>query len=294
MKKILNSILCMIVLIAVMTVTIAVPVFGEDGKEMSISLRIEGIEENIYYKTVEIPYSEKLTLKDAIAYVDEIEDDLTVIGLDSNYITDINGESAGKFGGWDGWLYKVNDEELAVGIDECELSEGDSILLYFGDPYGKGMQFPKSDISKINDGIIKFTSEDTTYDSEFNPVVSVNPVVGMTVTWNYGDKSAVYTTDENGEIKIDEAQLTAGTHEISVEKKDESGLPLVLRLAPGYTVNIDEVSDIEKPGIEEPGEDADNTFTGDNGTLAYIAAAFLAAGMLVCILGIKNRKNYEK
>ncbi len=37
---------------------------------MSITLQIEGIEENLYYVTQEIPYKNTLTLKDALSYID--------------------------------------------------------------------------------------------------------------------------------------------------------------------------------------------------------------------------------
>ena len=232
------SLMMATVLIATLFLTAQAAVFAAASGQMSVNVRIEGINTCLYYKTVKIPYTDTLTLKDALTYVDNQESGLTISGMDGGYITSINGESAGKFGGWDGWLFMVNGIEPAVGIDAYTLKDGDKVVLYYGDPYGVGMQFPEADISKISDGIIKFTSADTTYDADYNPTVTVNPVKGATVTWYDGNTSYTYTTDNNGEIKIQNDQLTAGSHKIQIDKKDASGLPLVLRFANDFTVEI--------------------------------------------------------
>lgn len=218
----------------------------QDGPKLGITLRIEGIGENLYYAKAQIPYEDTLTVQQALSYIDVQTQDLDIAGLDTGFISCINGEASGTFGGWDGWLYTVNGNEAAVGIGECLLSEGDSILLYYGDPYGVGMQFPQADLSRLGEGILKFTSRDTTFDESFNPVVTVNPVTGAAVSFYYGDTLASYNTDENGEIVIDPAQLTPGAHRVQIEKYAEDAvsgkyLPLVLRLAPDYTVNVEEI-----------------------------------------------------
>ncbi|HBT64181.1 MAG TPA: hypothetical protein DEB10_05925 [Ruminococcaceae bacterium] len=236
LKRTICLVLSVVLLLSISTITL----FAESETTMNITLRIEGIDANIFYDTVEVPYTDTLTLQAALQYVDAQEDSITITGLDSGYISDINDEAGGVFGGWDGWLYKVNFEEPVVGIDGVLLQDGDNVLLYYGDPYGVGMQFPVADTSRIVDGIIKFTSSDTTFDQSFNPVITVNPVVGATVTWYYGNSSATYTTDSNGEIKIAAAQITEGAHRIQVAKTGESGIPLVLRFASDFTVTVTE------------------------------------------------------
>ncbi len=47
------------------------------------------------------------------------------------YVKSINGESAGSLGGWDGWMYSVNDEILEIGADAYELREGDNLKFYY-------------------------------------------------------------------------------------------------------------------------------------------------------------------
>ena len=48
-------------------------------------------------------------------------------------ITDVNGEKAGKFGGWDGWQYIVNSVSPNVGVGDYTLSDNDTVVLYYGD-----------------------------------------------------------------------------------------------------------------------------------------------------------------
>ncbi|MGI6169974.1 MAG: PQQ-binding-like beta-propeller repeat protein [Christensenellales bacterium] len=211
---------------------------------MSITLRIEGISETLYYETRDIPYAGTLTVQQALVYLDSQEDSLTIVGADSGYVTAVNGEAAGTFGGFDGWMYQVNGAEATTGIDAAYLNAGDTILLYYGDPFNVGMQFPQVDASRLNsDGILKFTSQDTTYDSEWNPTVTTNPIVGATVTWydTAGDVCATYVTDANGEVVIEQPCLTVGSHRIQIEKYEETAgqqLPVVARLASDFYVVV--------------------------------------------------------
>ncbi len=102
------------------------------------------------------------------------------------------------------------------------------------------MQYPIVDDSKFEqEGILKFTSTDTTYDENSAPIKKVNPVVGAVVSWSYDkNKTAEYTTDENGEIIIPSAQREKGTHSIQINRYTEDGLPTVLRFAPGFTYDV--------------------------------------------------------
>lgn len=236
--KNLKKISCIILSLMILMLTTGLAVFSA-GSTMKITLRIEGIDANVFYKTIEVPYSDALTIKDALLYIDAQEDSIAITGADSAYITDINGVSAGKFGGWDGWMYRVNDADPAVGIDSFKLSVGDHVVLYYGDPFGVGMQFPVIDTSRLSEGIIKFTSTDNVLDENFNTEAVVNPVAGAKVTWHFNDTEAVYTTDNNGEIKIVSEQLTPGKHIIQMSKTNSEGLPLVLRYAPDYFVEVE-------------------------------------------------------
>lgn len=258
-KKKAGKILCSILAAAVAAGTLSVSAFAADEKEMQITLRIEGIKENLFYNTAVVPYStESLTVQDALMYFDEQSDDITITGIENGWITAVNNDVQGTFGGWDGWLYRVNGIEPNDAVSGYNLSDGDSIVLYYSDPYGAGMQYPTVDRSKISEGILTFTSEDTVYDPDYNPTTVVNPVADMTVTWSYDGGTVDYITDNNGSVKIDDKYMTEGSHGVSTNKVSDEGMPLVLRLEPDYSV---EITSAELPesssSVPESGEPSD-------------------------------------
>lgn len=330
MKKITNKIMFLLVMSVYFVVVSSVSSAYAADKTMSITLRIEGIEKNQFYATEDVPYTGSLTVAQALTYIDSKEDSIKITGADTAYITDINGETAGKFGGWDGWLYKVNGTDSAVGIDSMELSDGDSILLYYGDPYGAGMQFPVADTSDLKNGVIKFTSEDTTYDKDGNATVKTNPVVGATVTWMDGDSKTEYVTDKKGVVTIASDLLNEGAHAVQITKTGDAKLPLVLRFAPDYTITVGkadgtdssaQTSDSQKAETHEDNTasgsaDADNSIlviadttasntetaaktgssapkTGENNTTEVIFLA--SAAIAFCgVIYFRRKEKYEK
>ena len=208
----------------------AVTAFAAETKDITVSLRIEGVDSCVLYDNYEIPQGS--TAADLIQYADKLSDDVTVTGAENNYITDVNGETAGKFGGWDGWQYIVNSVSPNVGVGDYTLSDNDTVVLYYGD---FPCLLPQIDTSTLNsDGKISFNAESTTYDSDWNPTVSTVAIADMTVTFD----GHTYTTDENGTISLSKADFTSGEHSVQVEKKNSNGAPAVLRYADDFTVNI--------------------------------------------------------
>lgn len=319
---------------ALLAGTSCVTAFAEnDAKSLSVTLRIEGISENLYYDTVEIPYTtENLTVQDALIYIDNQSDDITITGADIAWITDINGDLSGTFGGWDGWLYTVNNTEPSVGVDGYILEDNDSVVLYYGDPYGVGMQYPKADVSDIANGVLTFTSENIVYDENFNSSVVASPVTDATVKWFYTTaskdgteviSSAVYITDKDGKITVDKSLLTEGEHHISIERTNESGLPTVLRFADDYTITVTAVenSDVEESSTDSETDNdtsteetsindtpdgnstSENTgtelstplspSTGD-GTSSVILGAFAVSALTLAVCLMNGKKKNEK
>ena len=263
--------------------------FADNGT-MNITLRIEGINGTLYQKTLSVPYTDTLSVQELIIYADEHDDGIAVTGITgpAPYITDINGEYAGTFGGWDGWLFNVNGEEPVAGMNAVNLTDGDNVIVYYGDPYGIGMQYPKLDLSRIAEGIIRFASLDTTYDESFNPIVKENPIADMTVIFD-NDTSNAYITNADGIITVSSAITPNGTHTINVEKKNAAGLPLVLRFEPHKTIDIavdpskltDETTD-DKPKSE-------NADTSDRSTYTFAVAIVLSLALIIA-LSIKERR----
>lgn len=207
--------------------------FGADETK-TVTVRIEGASDTYYYGTFETTAK---TVEDVLTELDANEDEITLT-INDHYLSGVNKEYAGAFGGWDGWLYRVNGTEPSVAINEYTVADNDTIVLYYGDPYGVGMQYPTVNTQEIADGILTFTSSDAVYDENWNVSYVTAPVVGATVTWYVGDVKTDYVTDENGQITVDTDLLTAGEHRIQIEKKAENGLPLVLRFAPDETVEV--------------------------------------------------------
>jgi len=181
-----------------------------DGK--TFSLRIEGNTENIYYGDVE--FEEGANLKDALVAFDEANDKITLTGAADDYITAVNGEAAGKFGGWDGWCILLNGESPATGASGITLSESDEVVLYYGDPWGVGMAYPEV---KSEGGKLVFTT-------------ASGSVAGMKVTLNGKE----YTTDANGVI----GGIPNGEYSVQIEQYAENGLVTALRFAPDFKITV--------------------------------------------------------
>lgn len=208
----------------------AVTAFAAEEKDINVSLRIEGIDSCLLYNSYEL--SEGSTASDLIQYADKLSDAITVTGAENGYITDVNGETAGKFGGWDGWQYTVNAVSPSVGVNDYTLNNNDTVVLYYGD---YPCFIPQIDTSALyTDGKLSFTAEQTTYDSDWNPTVSTVAIADMTVTFD----GHTYTTDENGSITLSKADFTSGEHSVQVAKKNANGAPAVCRYADDFTVSI--------------------------------------------------------
>lgn len=236
-KKSLSVVLALMMIFCCMSVTS----FATNDK--TVTLRIEGISECFYYGNVAI--GENATVYDVLKTADKEDDTLTVNAIASSYggayIYAINSLQAGSktILGWDGWLYKVDLVEPDVTVDKFNLKGGESIVVYYGDPYNTGMQYPIINTSKLSSGTISFTSIDATFDEQFNMVEKENPVTDYTLTWSVGNEKIELTPDENGVCKIPYKYLTFGNHTVQIEKYDSrTGLPTVLRYAPDFSVKV--------------------------------------------------------
>lgn len=276
MKKITAFIVTLMLTVSMMAAFVSA-----DDATIKVKFRIEGVSGNLYYDTFETATT---TLTDVLKELDAASDDITMTITNSqygSYLSEVNGIKEGSHGDMSGWMFMVNGADSDVGMDYVTLKDGDSVVLYFADPYGAGFQKPKADVSKIADGIIKFTSDDTVYDADWNATVVTNPVKGMDVKWYTDDENyTVYTTDDNGMIQIVKVDLTAGTHKLAIEKRAENGAPLVLALEPDYTVTV------EKTDNGEDVETADSSML-----MVYMLCAAFAACTVV--MAVKEKKANE-
>lgn len=228
MKKIKNSFVLVLVLFTALCVfNIAA---SADGK-ITATVRIEGDETNIFFDTVEYDADGKdVTAADILGSIENVK----ITGADAGYITDVNGIKGGKYGGYDGWYYMVNNETPMVGVNDYKIHDGDSIVLYYG---GFPCQVPMIMPGEITD-VVTIISNDMVFGENGDVSWVQNPVADAQLI--IGDKT--FTTNEKGEAKIatETGKPLVNKEEIvQIEKKDKSGAPAVLRFEPNYKVKFD-------------------------------------------------------
>lgn len=211
-----------------------VHVFAEEATQEKVSVVIEGVKDTLYDDTVEL--KKDAAVEDVLTAVDKASDDVTITMEPSqyggNYVTAVNDEKTGAFGGYDGWMFLINEEVASDGISTAKVEDGDEVVLYYADPYGdEGFQYPKMDDSDAESGKLTFTSTDVTYDADGNPSEAVNPVADAKVVLEDSDAKKVnsYETDENGVITLDLKAIESGNYTVKISKESEDGKPLVLR-----------------------------------------------------------------
>lgn len=215
---------------AVLMSATAVTAFATEKNDISVSLRIEGVDSCILYDSYEIAYGS--TASDLIQYADKLSDDVTVTGAENGYITEVNGIEAGTFGGWDGWNYSVNAVSPNVGVSDYTLNNNDTVVLYYGD---YPCYIPQIDTSALStDGKLAFNAQSVSYDENWTPIYSTIPLENMTVIFDGNE----YKTDENGVITLKKIDFTSGEHGVQVEKKNTNGAPAVCRYADDFSVTI--------------------------------------------------------
>ena len=209
----------------------------------TVSLRIEGAGENLYYNEAVTVFPGD-TLADLLVAVSkedgapEITREDSKDGEDGAYVLRIVGVNDLDNNGNSGWSYRVNGVAPPVGVDEWNIGAGEDIVVFYGDPLGVGMQYPEADVSRfLIDGIIRVVSMDTGRNEagdESRP--SEKPVVAADV---YIDGELAGRTDHRGEIIVTAEHRKAGYHALQIERYNgDTGVPTVLRLSPDYRIYV--------------------------------------------------------
>ena len=242
MKALKKSVSLLLALIMLMSACCA---FASAASDIKVNVRIEGINDKLFYGNVTVPSG--ATVLDAIKQADSVSSKIKVTvknGAYGAYVTAVNSEKEKTFGGYDGWNYRVNGVDPSVSMDKYKVKSGAKIILYYGDPYGKGMQYPVADTSMLAAGYLSFKSTDTVYRADGTTKTTENISTGYILEWGLGNGATVdLYPDENGLVYIDKEFLTKGEHSVQIIKTDDSGMPLVLRFAPDYMINVTEIAD---------------------------------------------------
>ncbi len=228
--------------------------FSAFAQQQTITMRVEDIDSNLFYDT-DLSFNEGDLLIDVLtATLDENDIDyVKEAGQYGAYISSIGGDTAGTFGGWDGWVYYVNGASPTVSMADYVLKAGDSILVCYADPHGTPATYmPELKTMRDENGMVTMSLAATVmqYDENYNPLGEVSiPMEGVSVVLD----GTLYTTDGQGMISLSADDSEKGEVSVSISKYDEAGKPLVVRFAPDFTVDLDmvEYSPIVFPDVPE-------------------------------------------
>lgn len=256
------------VLLLSLTLLLTLPAAAE---EQTVTVRFEGALSNLYYETLPLSTG-TATVLDVLKQADETSDSLTVEGLAAGYIYAVNGERAGQTDrGWDGFGVRLNGAYISFdSLASTTVKDGDEIVVYYADEFGDGLIVPILDAADLHRGVLRFYTERPDDKGGY----TVEAIAGAEVRWYCGDAYVSFVTDRDGTVKIDSDLLFSGDHRVGIELWNDEGVPLLLRPAPSFGVNVP-------------------TNVGDS-PLLYICLALLtisAAGILALALTAKKRKS---
>ncbi|MDR1573406.1 MAG: S-layer homology domain-containing protein, partial [Clostridiales Family XIII bacterium] len=226
-----------------------------------VSVRVEGASEHILFDpAVPVGYSgANATVLDAI--LQALQKNQKPYAFDSyGMIASIAGEE----GNPGAWLYTIAaDEYLKSGgpLPSQPIADGDEIVVYRSNENYDTL-FPLVDFTLNADKSLTLTVKAWPAwggDAKL-------PVADVRVFWDeHVANRFTGLTDENGALVIPAANATAGSHTLRLSKTSASGLPDIVRLAPGYTVEVTETG-----ASPQPPAAADRVYikvTGPSGTL---------------------------
>ncbi len=195
---------------------------------INANVRIEGSSANV----LNVPVTVKgydLNVLDAIKKA--LDENSVPYVIESSeygaYISSINSETEGKFGGWDGWLVLVNGISPTGSADATSLSENDDIVVYYG-MFAPGTLVPEytlsaSSFTQNTSFTVTVTSTYFDYTSSQNVTV---PIAGATVEVG----GVKFTTNENGVATV--TPSVSGTQTVKIYKDNAESYPSIVRITP--------------------------------------------------------------
>ncbi len=226
-------------------------------EKATVKVRIEGIEDNIL--------NEEVTVKGSLNVLNAIKKALDRENISYNieksqygaYIKGINGEVAGKFGGWDGWLFLVNGISASESADSIKVNDGDYILLYYG-MFEPDTLIPKISAPNTVKAGKRFTVKVSSSYYDWNDNAEKEVFIENATVEINGEK---YSTDKNGEAEI--SVLTPGDYEIKVYKNNISSYPSIVRSEPFY-ISVEKQSSPQSGGFRTEVKEEQKEITGTN------------------------------
>lgn len=180
-----------------------------------------------------------------------------------DYISSIAGISAGKLGGYDGWLYYVKTLKSVISpqvtLSKYVVNEGETIVVYYGDsltPFVNNINFIpiNSEIVKENEAFkIRFTYKYLDWNSNSEIVKPIKSAIVNIDNLNY-------ITDDNGEITSN--GLSNGTHAYKISGYNIDRLPTVV-MDKGVFI----IDNIHNPSMNFEDFRYDDLYNSDNSVI---------------------------
>lgn len=192
MKKITKIIS---VLLALFMLVIIMPANEVFAAEQNVYVRVEGLE-----GTIADGYGTGNNVYDVLqSFLDEQNIHYTIEdGQWGKYVSEINNLTAGFLGGFDGWMYLIkNDTEITS--ERSDVTSSDEVVFYYGD-YDKTAIINSIEVSKeipVANEEFTLTLQNVSKDWTTNQYVKKS-LSGIKCEIN----NNVYTSDENGQIKL--------------------------------------------------------------------------------------------
>lgn len=208
---------------------------GESQKPQgpTVSIRVEGISENLAFDAA-VPLTGESS---ALSLVSGLLDTLDIpYHTDSGYLTAVGNDAAGAFGGWDGFVFYLNGQESLSAPDTVLPQAGDVLLFCYADLSGQPPTLlPRIEATRGADGLVTLTvlGGRLTFRGETAEMVYA-PVAGAEVTVN----EVLYYTDGDGKLLLDEALSSQPQLSIQTEHYTEDGKPLLIRLEPDFILTL--------------------------------------------------------
>lgn len=200
----------------------------------TVSLRVEGISEPLAYDPA-WPLTQDASVLDLICALLDRRD--IPYDVESGYLLGVGNDAAGAFGEWDGFLFYLNGAEQTSPPGTYLPKEGDEILICYADPSAEAPTQPVNiTAQRGSDGLVTLTVLGGTmmYTQEMEGHLEYTPVGDVELTVD----EVSYLTDGNGQLTLDETLSAKKSLSLQAEKYTEDGKPLLIRLAPDFTLSL--------------------------------------------------------
>ena len=204
---------------------------------VTVSLRVEGAAASLAYEPAFAVPAGTSALDAFKALLDA--KGLTYTATDARF-TAVGAEKDAAFGGWDGWCWCLGNAVQTGSMASYTVTGGETLLLCYADRYGDPMtQLPYLTAARGADGLVTLTvtAQHSDYDADWQLVYTTQPVPNVTVAAGAGH----YLTDAAGKAVLSAEDSALSALPVQLAAAAENGLPLVVRLAPDYTLDLSRV-----------------------------------------------------